>query len=61
MQSVPQVDGAHDYLKRVGPSPLDVAALEAACGVGITISPAQIKDAVAAAVEANKAKLLEER
>lgn len=55
------MDGAHEFLKRVGPSPLDTSALEEAAGVGVVVSTEQIQAAVAAAVEANKPKLLEER
>jgi hypothetical protein len=37
-QSTPQLDGAFDYLKRVGGEALDKAALEEAAGVGVVVS-----------------------
>ena len=37
-QSNAQLDGAFDYLKKVGTTDMDAAALEAASGVGVMVS-----------------------
>mmetsp|Transcript_9586 Transcript_9586/g.20421 ORF Transcript_9586/g.20421 Transcript_9586/m.20421 type:complete len:801 (+) Transcript_9586:112-2514(+) len=56
-----QLDGAHDYLKKIGTTALDLTTLEEASGVGVVITADQIKAAVAEAIKANEAKLKEER
>lgn len=58
---MPQLEGAFEALKRVGGEPLDAAELEAAAGVGVVVTPEQIRDAVAAAIEDKKDPLLQER
>ena len=37
LQSIAQLDGAFDYLKKVGSTEVDTAALEAASGVGVVV------------------------
>ncbi len=46
---------------QVGSEPIDVAKFEEAAGVGVEVTPDQIKAAVAACVQENEAKLKEER
>lgn len=60
-QSNAQLDGAFEYLKRVGPGEVVAAELEEAAGVGVVVSPEQIAAAVDAAIEGAKERLLEER
>lgn len=48
-------------MPQVGSEPIDVAAFEQAAGVGVEVGPEQIKEAVAACVQENEAKLKEER
>jgi hypothetical protein len=60
-QSNAQLDGAFDYLKRVGPGAASKPELEEAAGVGVVVTPEQIAAAVGVALEANKERLLEER
>lgn len=36
-QSNAQLDGAHEYLKKIGATELDAAALEASAGVGVVV------------------------
>jgi len=38
LQSTAQLDGAFEYLKKVGGEPLDAAALEEAAGIGVVVS-----------------------
>lgn len=61
LQTIPQLDGAYEYLKKVGSEPVDKAAFEEAAGVGIVISPEQITAAVADAINSKKEQLVEER
>ncbi|GAX82347.1 hypothetical protein CEUSTIGMA_g9776.t1 [Chlamydomonas eustigma] len=61
IKSVAQLDGAFEYLKKIGTTDLDTAVLETFAGVGIVISPEQIKSAVDASIAENKARILEER
>ncbi|PRW56443.1 glutamine--tRNA ligase [Chlorella sorokiniana] len=61
IRSNAQLDGALDYLGKVGSEPIDVAAFEQAAGVGVEVGPEQIKEAVAACIKENEAKLKEER
>lgn len=37
LQSNAQLDGAHEYLKKIGATELDAAALEASAGVGVVV------------------------
>ncbi|KAG2447630.1 hypothetical protein HYH02_007548 [Chlamydomonas schloesseri] len=61
MKSNAQLDGAFEYLRKVGTMDVDKKQLEEAAGVGVVVTPDQIKAAVAEEVEANKEKLLAER
>ncbi|GMH32257.1 hypothetical protein BSKO_00091 [Bryopsis sp. KO-2023] len=61
IKSNPQLDGALDYLKSIGEGALDKDAFEAASGVGVVITPEQVRDSVAAVIETQKEKLLAER
>jgi glutaminyl-tRNA synthetase len=61
LQSNAQLDGAFEYLKRVGPGEVSSAELEEAAGVGVVVGPEEIAAAVGAALEAAKERLLEER
>lgn len=56
-----QLDGAFEYLGKIGAEPVDAATFEQAAGVGVTVSAKDIATGVAAAVEANKERLLDER
>lgn len=38
LQSPPQLDGAFEFLKKLGPETLDGAAFEEAAGVGVVVS-----------------------
>ncbi|PNH09069.1 Glutamine--tRNA ligase [Tetrabaena socialis] len=61
MKSTAQLDGAFEYLRKVGTTEVDKKALEEASGVGVVVTAEQIKAAVAEEMEANTARLLEER
>ncbi|KIY99203.1 glutaminyl-tRNA synthetase [Monoraphidium neglectum] len=61
IKSNAQLDGAFEYLKRVGPGEVSSAELEEAAGVGVVVGPEEIAAAVGAALEAAKERLLEER
>ena len=61
VRSNAQLDGAFEYLKGLGAGAPDAAALEAAAGVGVEVTPDQIAAAVDEAVAANRERLLEER
>jgi len=61
IKTIPQVEAAHGFLGLVGPESYDVAEFEKKCGVGVEVSPAEIKEAVAAVIVVNKDLLLEER
>ena len=61
LKSDPMVLGALDYLGKIGTEPIDTAAFEAAGGVGQETTPEQIKEAVAAVIEAKRDELLEQR
>ncbi|NWY00040.1 SYQ ligase, partial [Nothoprocta ornata] len=56
-----QLAAALDYLKSHPLEPLDAAAFEQACGVGVSVSPEQIEEAVEAVVSRHRAELLAER
>ncbi|KAI8472695.1 MAG: tRNA synthetases class I, catalytic domain-containing protein [Monoraphidium minutum] len=61
IKSNAQLDGAFELLKKVGPGDVGRPALEEAAGVGVVVSPEQVAAAVAAALEAAKERLMEER
>jgi len=48
-----------DYLKRA--TEVDLAAFDQFCGVGVVVSPAQIREVTARAIEKRKVELLAER
>ncbi len=56
-----QLEGACAYLAGVGAEACDQAALEAAAGVGVTVSPAEVAAGVAAVVAAAEPRLREQR
>jgi hypothetical protein len=60
--TIGQLDAAFDFLSHLEPgAPLSEAAFNAACGVGVEVSRAEIEAAVAVEADNNKAVLLEER
>lgn len=61
LQSNAQLDGAFEYLKRIGPGEVSIAELEESAGVGVMVTPEQIQAAVDGAIAAKKEQLLEER
>ena len=61
IKSNAQLDGAFEYLKKVGSMEIDSAALEEAAGVDVVIDAAQIKAAVAEVIASSATKLREER
>eukprot|EP00884_Botryococcus_braunii_P000839 jgi/Botrbrau1/10756/Bobra.180_2s0021.1 len=61
IKSIAQLEGACAYLSQLGGEALDVAALEEAAGVGIQVTPEQVREAVALVVKKEEARLLEER
>lgn len=56
-----QLDGAFEYLKKVGAGDVAAADLEQSAGVGVVITPEQIQEAVQAAIKSQEARLKEER
>eukprot|EP01133_Synstelium_polycarpum_P012925 gene12925-15182_t len=50
-----------DYLRRVANEPLNVSEFESACGVGVVVTRAQVKDCVAAYLADHAADLAEKR
>lgn len=61
IKTTTQLDGAFEYLKKVGGEPTDAAAFEEAAGVGVVVTPEQISAAVADAIGSKKEQLLEDR
>ncbi|WIA16884.1 hypothetical protein OEZ85_013812 [Tetradesmus obliquus] len=61
VKTTTQLDGAFEYLKKVGGEPTDAAAFEEAAGVGVVVTPEQISAAVADAIASKKEQLLEDR
>lgn len=61
IKSNAQLDGAFEYLKKVGTTAMSAAELEASAGVGVVVSPAEIAAAVDDVLTANHAKLMQER
>ncbi|MEW5320129.1 MAG: hypothetical protein WDW38_011226 [Sanguina aurantia] len=61
IKSTAQLEGAFEYLKKLGGVALDTSALEESCGVGVVVTGEQIKAAIAEAIAGSKEKLLEER
>ena len=59
-----QLNAAFDHLEAVGGddgAPLDGGALDAAAGVGVVVTPADVSAAVEAAIEAHRDALIEQR
>ncbi|KAK7499971.1 hypothetical protein BaRGS_00008819 [Batillaria attramentaria] len=56
-----QLTAALDYLLHNPLEPVDVAAFEQACGVGVVVTPEEIENAVEAVVKKYKGELLEKR
>lgn len=56
-----QLDGAFEYLSKVGAEPIEGAAFETAAGIGVSVTAEDVAAGVAATVEAVKEQLLEER
>jgi len=61
IKSVPQLDAAFAFMLALGSKDLDVSAFERDCGIGITISPEQIRSTVASLIEEQRAKIVEDR
>ena len=61
MQTVKQLKAACDFLSALGGEALDEAALDAAAGVGVVVTDAQLAAAVEEAVEAERDALVEQR
>lgn len=61
IKSNAQLDGAYDYLKKIGSTGMEAAVLEASAGVGVVISAEAINAAVSDCIKANLDKLKEER
>ena len=61
LQTNAQLDGALEYLGKVGSEAIDAAELEEAAGVGVEVTPEQITEAVAEVVMENEERLREER
>ncbi|GAQ83924.1 putative glutaminyl-tRNA synthetase [Klebsormidium nitens] len=61
IKSIPQVEAAFEYLATVGRDELNVAEFEEKAGVGVEVTPEQIKAAVAEVLAADKERLLVER
>ncbi|XP_061474819.1 glutamine--tRNA ligase [Rhineura floridana] len=56
-----QLNAALDYVKSHPVDPIDAADFDRECGVGVTVTPEQIEEAVEAAVSKHRAQLLSER
>ena len=61
IRSNAQLDAALEFLGKLGAEPLDLAAFEAASGVGVEVAEEEVASAVAAAVAENRERLLEDR
>ena len=61
VKNTTQIEGAFEYLSKVGAEAADQAALEQAAGVNVVVTPEQIAAAVADVVAANSAKLQADR
>ncbi|GAB4821823.1 hypothetical protein N2152v2_008869 [Parachlorella kessleri] len=61
IKSNAQLDGALEYLGKVGSEAIDAAELEEAAGVGVEVTSEQITAAVAEVVKENEERLKEER
>lgn len=61
IKTTPQLEGAFDYLKKVGSMSVDNTALEEASGVGVVVTADQIQAAVSNAIEKAAVRLREER
>ncbi|XP_053576782.1 glutamine--tRNA ligase [Bombina bombina] len=56
-----QLNAALDYVKAHPLDPIDVANFETECGVGVTVTPEQIEEAVEGVIQKYKSQLLDER
>ncbi|OCT85866.1 glutamine--tRNA ligase [Xenopus laevis] len=56
-----QLNAALDYVKAHPLDPIDTVHFEKECGVGVTVTPEQIEEAVEAVIQKFKAQLLAER
>ncbi|KAG8435965.1 hypothetical protein GDO86_007166 [Hymenochirus boettgeri] len=56
-----QLNAALDYIKSHPLDPIDAKDFEKVCGVGVTVTPEQIEEAVESAIQKFKAQLLAER
>ncbi|XP_024366735.1 glutamine--tRNA ligase, cytoplasmic [Physcomitrium patens] len=61
IKTIPQVEAALGFFALVGPDSYDAADFEKKCGVGVEVSPAEIKAVVADVINVNKELLLEQR
>uniref|UniRef100_A0A2K5REF1 glutamine--tRNA ligase n=1 Tax=Cebus imitator TaxID=2715852 RepID=A0A2K5REF1_CEBIM len=57
----PQLSAALDYVRSHPLDPIDTADFEQECGVGVTVTPEQIEEAVEAAINKHRPQLLVER
>nr|XP_056709605.1 glutamine--tRNA ligase [Euleptes europaea] len=56
-----QLNAALEYVKSHPMAPVDAANFERQCGIGVTVTPEQIEEAVEMAINKHKAQLLSER
>ncbi|CAM6111796.1 unnamed protein product [Calypogeia fissa] len=61
IKSIPQLEAAFAFLSKVGPEPYNAADLEKACGVGVEVSPEEIRNAVKSVISKNKDLIVEQR
>ena len=45
-QTIPQLEGAHEYLKKLGDAALNVKDLEESAGVGVVVSSMRVRPSV---------------
>lgn len=60
IDSIPRLDACLEYLL-AHPTDLEIGALETACGIGITISPEDVENAVEQVISKHKEELLKKR
>ncbi|XP_015277607.1 PREDICTED: glutamine--tRNA ligase [Gekko japonicus] len=56
-----QLNAALEYVKSHPVAPIDAADFDRECGIGVTVTPEQIEEAVEMAINKHKAQLLSER
>ncbi|XP_060095364.1 glutamine--tRNA ligase [Heteronotia binoei] len=56
-----QLNAALEYVKSHPVAPIDTADFDRECGIGVTVTPEQIEEAVEMAINKHKAQLLSER